>query len=128
MWVQLKKKQKDKKKWAQTEAVREAESKRDFFIFLFSSLGSLFDIRKSDRRNSSGQERKCSTHGNQKHGISLSFQLDLRLSDGQNWSEHEVKLIHTSRATREYQKFGVSSNSTRYGFSSKYINYTYTNT
>ena len=44
-----------KKKWAQT-----AESKR-YFFFLFSSLASLFDIRKSDRRNSSEQERKCST-------------------------------------------------------------------
>ena len=31
-----------------------------FFYFYFS-LASLFDIRKSDRQNSSGQEAKCST-------------------------------------------------------------------
>ena len=30
------------------------------FIFLFS-LASLFDIRKSDRQDSSGEEAKCST-------------------------------------------------------------------
>ena len=76
------------------------------------------------------------TRGNKKHGTSSSFQLknsensmfwffsDLRLSDGQNWSEHKVKLIHASRATRGYQNIGVSSNSTMYGFSSKYVNYT----
>ena len=45
------------------------------------------------------------------------FFSDLRLSDGQNWSEQKVKLIHASRATREYQNIGVSSNSIRYGFS-----------
>ena len=44
------------------------------------------------------------------------FFSDLRLSDGQNWSEQKVKLIQTSRATREYQNIGVSSNSIRYGF------------
>ena len=43
-------------------------------------------------------------------------------------------MIHASRATRGYQNIGVSSNSTRYGFSSnstgfssKYVNYTYIN-
>ena len=52
----------------------------------------------------------------------------LRLSDGQNWSEQKVKLIHASRAMHGYQNIGVSSNSTRYGFSiwygfsSKYVN------
>ena len=56
------------------------------------------------------------------------FFSDLRLSAGQNLSEQEAKLIHVSRATRGYQNIGVSSNSTRYGFSSKYVNYTYTNT
>ena len=55
------------------------------------------------------------------------FFSDLRLSDGQNWLEQKVKFIHASLATRAYQNIGVSSNSTRYGFSSKYINYTYTN-
>ena len=55
------------------------------------------------------------------------FYLDLRLSDGRNWSEQKVKLIHVSRATCGYQNIGVSSNFTRYEFSSKYVNYTYTN-
>ena len=32
-----------------------------FFFFFFFSLTSLFDIRKSDRQNSSGEEAKCST-------------------------------------------------------------------
>ena len=45
------------------------------------------------------------------------FFSDLWLSDGQNWLEQKVKLIHASRATRGYQNIGVSSNSTRYGFS-----------
>ena len=31
-----------------------------FLLFLFS-FTSLFDIRKSDRQNSSGEEAKCST-------------------------------------------------------------------
>ena len=55
------------------------------------------------------------------------FFSDLRLSDSQNWSEQKVKLIHVSRATRGYQNFGVSSNSMRYGFSYKCVNYTYIN-
>ena len=55
------------------------------------------------------------------------FFSDLRLSDGQNWSEQKVKLIHASLAMREYQNIRVLSNSMRYGFSSKYVNYTYTN-
>ena len=50
------------------------------------------------------------------------FFSDLWLSDGQNWSEHEAKLIHASGATRGYQNFGVSSNSMRYEFASKYVN------
>ena len=69
-----------------------------------------------------------------KQGISPSFKLkirkilsfgtfsDLWLSDGQNWSEQETKLIHASRPTHGYQNIGVSLNSLRYGFSSKYIN------
>ena len=55
------------------------------------------------------------------------FFSDLRLSDGHNWSEQKVELIHASRATRGYQNIGVSSNFTRYGFLSKYVNYTYIN-
>ena len=50
------------------------------------------------------------------------FFSDLRHSDGQNWLEQETKLIHASRAMRGYQNLGVSSNSTRYGFSPKYVN------
>ena len=50
------------------------------------------------------------------------FFSDLRLSDGHNWSDQETKLIHASQATREYQNLGVSSNSTRYEFSPKYVN------
>ena len=45
------------------------------------------------------------------------FFSDLRFSTGQNWSEQKVKLIHALRATHGYQNIGVSSNSTRYGFS-----------
>ena len=30
------------------------------FFYLLFSLASLFDLRKSDRQNSSGQEAKCS--------------------------------------------------------------------
>ena len=50
------------------------------------------------------------------------FYSNLRLSDGQNWSEKKANLIKASRATRGYQNIGVSSNSTRYVFSSKYVN------
>ena len=32
-----------------------------YFILFFFSLTSLFDIRKSDRQNSSREEAKCST-------------------------------------------------------------------
>ena len=53
------------------------------------------------------------------------FFSNLWLSAGQNWSELKAKLIHASRATREYQNIGVSSNSMKYGFLSKYVNYTY---
>ena len=52
----------------------------------------------------------------------FSFFSDLRLSDGQNWTDQEENLIHASQATRGYQNFRVSSNSMRYGFSSKYVN------
>ena len=55
------------------------------------------------------------------------FFSDLRLSDGQNWSKQETNLIHASRAKRGYQNIGVSSNSMRYGFSSKYVKNMYMN-
>ena len=38
----------------------ERDVERFVFFFLFS-LASFFDIRKSNRRNSSGQEENCST-------------------------------------------------------------------
>ena len=50
------------------------------------------------------------------------FFSDLRRSDSQNWLDQETKLIHALRATRGYQNLGVSSNSTRYGFSPEYVN------
>ena len=116
------------------------------FLFLFYFFFSCFSFRYMEIGPSEfvGTRTKMlystrATRGNQKHGILPSFQLkfrksyvlvffsDLLLSDGQNWSEQKVKLIHVSRATRGYQNIGVSSNSTRYGFLSKYVNYTYTN-
>ena len=39
------------------------------FYFFFSSLASLFDLRKSDRQNSSSQEAKCSTQRGLRVGI-----------------------------------------------------------
>ena len=59
IWVPLKKI--DKKKLNQTETGREVRFFSFYFISSFSSLASLFDIRKSDRRISSEQERKDST-------------------------------------------------------------------
>ena len=53
------KKIKQNLRWNSEE--RERNTERYFFYF-FSSLTSLFDIRISDRHNSSGQEAKCSTH------------------------------------------------------------------
>ena len=105
------------------------------FIFIFFSLTSLFDLRKSDRQNSSREEAKCSTQrglrvGTKNTGFHRVFNKysenplfwffsDLRLSAGQNWSEQKVKLIHASRATHGHQNIGVWSNSIRYGFSPK---------
>ena len=68
MWVphkinnNNKKKQKNKRKERKEKSPeREREKvKFYFFIFLFS-LTSLFDLRKSDRQNSSGEEAKCCT-------------------------------------------------------------------
>ena len=118
---------KSKNIWFQTETGRECFI---YFIFIFYR----FSLRYTEIGSSEfiGARRKVlystrATLGNQKHEILLSFQLKirkilcfdfsyLRLSDGQNWSEQEANLIHTSRARREYQNFGVSSNSTRYEF------------
>ena len=54
----LKYKKKNKKG---RENVRQTDAFDIFFILFFSSLISLFDLRKSDRQNSSGQEANCST-------------------------------------------------------------------
>ena len=104
-----------------------------FILFLFfSSLTSLFDLRKSNRQNSSGKEAKGSTRRGLRVGTKNTefhrvfnknsknplfwFFSDLRLSACQNWSEQKVKLIHASRATHGHQNFGVWSNSIRYRF------------
>ena len=113
------------------------------FFYFFSSLASLFDIWKSDRQIRRGKKQSALLDEGyvweQKIRDFVEFSIknlenlmfwffsDLRLSDSQNWSEQKVKLIHTSRATRGYQNIGDSSNSMRYGFLSKYVNYTYTN-
>ena len=116
------------------------------FFYYFICIFSRFSLRYTEIGPSAFVRARTkmlysmrATRENQKHGISPSFQLknsenlmfwffsDLRLSDGQNWSEQKVKLIHASRGTRGYQNIGVSSNYTMYGFSSKYVNYMYTN-
>ena len=73
---------------------------RDRIFIFFFSLASLFDIRKSDRQNSSGQEEKYSTRRGLRLGTKTRdfaefsiknlenpifwFFSNLRLSDGQN--------------------------------------------
>ena len=52
----------------------------------------------------------------------VRFFSDLWRSECQNWSDQETKLIHALRAMRGYQNLGALSNSTRYGFSHKYVN------
>ena len=37
------------------------------------------------------------------------FFSDLRRSDGQNFSDQELKLLYATRATRGYQNHGISS-------------------
>ena len=61
------------------EGVEEGES----FILKFSLFVSFLDLRKSDLRNSSGQEQKLlyatrATCGYQKHGISPRIQVKIR--------------------------------------------------
>ena len=61
---------------------RETEEK-DFYFYFFFSLASLFDIRKSDHWNSSGQEKKCSTRrglclGTKNTGFRRVFNLKIR--------------------------------------------------
>ena len=55
--TQIKKKKENKK----GRDRRSADEHLKFYFYFFSSLTSLFDIWKSNRQNSSGQERKGST-------------------------------------------------------------------
>ena len=55
--IKIKNKNQTKQNERRTEGEREKQRKRNFFYF-FSSLTSLFDLRKSDRQNSSGQKAK----------------------------------------------------------------------
>ena len=116
-------KRKRKKKEIRREEEVGVRQKFIFYFFIFFFLTSLFDIRKSDRQNSSGEEAKCSTQrglrvGTKNTGFHRVFNKysenplfwffsDLRLSAGQNWSEQKVKLIHASRATHGHQNIGV---------------------
>ena len=62
MWVPHKlKKNKLNKKKRRCSSQRVEQPKEFFIFFSLFSLSSLFDIRKSDRQNSSRQEAKCST-------------------------------------------------------------------
>ena len=56
---------------------RRGEMEKFLFLFYFiSSLSSLFDIWKSDRRNSSEQEEKCSTRRGLRLGTkNMGFRL-----------------------------------------------------
>ena len=84
MWVPLKKNQNQKDK-VKIEKKNTAKCvKGDDFNFIFYSLlVSFSDSRKSDRRNSSGQEQKVryatrATRGYQKHGISPRIQVKIQ--------------------------------------------------
>ena len=100
--------------------------RRQKVLIFFSLFVSCFDLRKSDRQNGSGQERKVlyvtrATRGYQKHGISPRIQVklrknpnfwffsDLRHSKGQNFLDQELKLLYATRATRGYRNHGISS-------------------
>ena len=52
---------KKKKKNNKKKRKSDGHSRSFDFFFLYFSLSSLFNIRKSDLQNSSGQEAKCST-------------------------------------------------------------------
>ena len=138
----IKKTLQNKRKKRNCPRKREMERERLIFFFFFLSLfssiyGNLtIGIRRGKKQSAllnEGYAWEPKTWDFAEFSIKNSenpmfwFFSDLLLSDGQIWSEHEAKLIHASRATREYQNFGVLSNSMRYGFSYKYVNYTYTN-
>ena len=52
---------KNKRKRIRREERADGKGKHFNFNLIFFSLTSLFDLRKSDRQNSSGEESKCST-------------------------------------------------------------------
>ena len=104
---------------------RECPGGKFFFIFIFLLLVSFSDLRKSNRRNSLGKERKVlymtrATRGYQKHGISPRIQVKnsenpnfwffshLRHSDGLHFLDQELKLLYVTRATRGYRNHGIS--------------------
>ena len=81
MWVSLK-----KKKRCQKRKVRNAQKHRRqgriIIFFVFILFASFSDLRKSDRRNSSGKERKVlyatrATRGYKKHWISPRIQVKI---------------------------------------------------
>ena len=121
--------------------MRERVRERDFFFFLFSLLFLIYANRTVRIRRGKNEKNildegyawEQKTRDFTEFSIKNSenpmfwFFSDIRFSDGHNWSEQKVKLIHASRATHGYQNIEVSSNSMRYGFLSKYVNYMYTN-
>ena len=137
MWVPLSNKIKSLQNKRKKRIARERErlrvrEKEFFFFFNFLSLLSsiygnrIVGIRRGKKKSALLDEgyawepkSRDFAEFSIKNSKNLMFWFfsDLRLSDGQNWSEQETKLIHASRATCGYQNIGVSSNSTRYGFS-----------
>ena len=87
-----------------------------FYFFLLSLLSSIYGnrtvgIRRSKKKSAlldEGYAWEPKTRDFAEFSIKNSenpmfwFFSDLRLFDGQNWSEQEAKLIHSSRATRGY--------------------------
>ena len=127
----------EKKKKRREEADgQRATWEGEVILFFFSLLSSIYGnrtdgIRRGKKKSAlldEGYAWEQKTRDFAKFSIKNSENLmfwffsDLRLSNGQNWSDQEAKLIHASRAMREYQNIGVSSNYTRYEFSSKYVN------
>ena len=110
MWVPLQKKKKKKKKQNKKknnktlDKLIRTETTEVRFYFFYSFKSSFSDLRKSDRRISSGKERKVlyvmrATRGYQKHRISKRIQVkiqkilnfwcfsDLRRFNDQNFSD-----------------------------------------
>ena len=106
------------------------EIEREFYFIFISFFASFSDLRKLDRRFSSGLKAKL-IHAKGRsertvgawreierefYFIFISFFAsfsDLRKLDRRFSSGLKAKLIHVARVTRGYQNLGVSSNSTR---------------